>query len=245
MQLTIVIPAHNEEEIIIKTLEDLKKRIKIPHKIIVVNDCSTDHTEKIIKEYAKKHKNVSCIRTDSKNRGFANALKKGFSVVKRGVIVPVMADLCDEPETINKMYTKIQKGYDVVCGSRYTKGGKKDGGPILQHYLSLFVCLSLQFLTRIPTSDVSNAFKMYRKEWLDRIRINSESGVEASMEMLFQMYFNGAKITELPTVWKGRTVGKSKFKIFQRTPRYLRIYLWAIENSFRSKIGLPAKAFYI
>lgn len=245
MDLTVIIPAYNEEGVIIQTLDGLKNAIKVPHKIIVVNDCSTDRTENVVIQYSKKNKNISCISTSPTARGFSNALKKGFLAVRQGVMVPVMADLCDDPKTINKMYSKIQEGWDAVCGSRYTKGGKKNGGPILQHYLSWFVCRSLQSLTGIPTSDASNAFKMYRKEWLDQIRINPQSGVEASMEILFQMYFNGARITELPTVWKGRTVGQSKFKILQRTPRYLRIYMWAIENSFRNRVGLPMKKFYI
>lgn len=245
MDLTIVIPAHNEEGIIIKTLESLKRVVKIRHKIIIVNDCSTDQTEQVINQYAKKNENVICLRTTPKTRGFANALKKGFMAVSAGAVIPVMADLCDEPQTINKMYTQIQKDWDVVCGSRYMKGGRKEGGPILQHYLSFFVCRSLQFLTGVPTSDVSNAFKMYKKEWLDKVEMNPISGVEASMELLFQMYFGNAKITEVPTKWKGRTVGKSKFKIFERTPRYSRIYLWALENAFRKSFSLPLKNFYI
>lgn len=245
MDLTIVIPAHNEEGIIIKTLESLKKVVKIRHKIIVVNDCSTDQTEQVVNQYAKKNKNITCLRTSPERRGFASALEKGFLVTSGGVIVPVMADLCDEPKTINKMYSKIEKGWDVVCGSRYMKGGRKEGGPILQHYLSMFVCRSLQLLTGVPTSDVTNAFKMYKKEWLSQVKINPKSGVEASMETLLQMYFNGAKITEVPTKWIGRTMGKSKFKILQRTPRYSRIYLWAVENSLRTKFGVLAKEFYI
>lgn len=244
MNLTIIIPAHNEEEAIIKTLESLKRSIKIPHKIIVIDDSSSDQTKDVVNNYIKKNKNVICTQTTPNVRGFANALKLGFSRVQSGVIVPVMADLCDEPKTINEMYSKIQKGWDVVCGSRYMKGGRKKGGPILQHYLSVIVCRTVQLLTGVPTSDVSNAFKMYRKEWLDRVKINPSSGVEASMEILLQTYFNGAKITEIPTTWRGRTDGASKFKIIERTPRYSRICLWAFENSIRKLFGIKLQKFY-
>lgn len=245
MDLTIIIPAHNEEGSIIKTLEGLKKAIKVPHKTVIVNDCSTDQTEQVVNQYAKKNKNISCLQTTPKAQGFANALKKGFMAVSTGAIVPIMADLCDEPKTINIMYDKMQKGWDVVCGSRYMKGGEKTGGSLLQHYLSKFVCKSLKYVTGIPTSDVSNAFKMYRKEWLSQVKINPKSGVEASMEILFQMYFNGAKITEVPTSWIGRKVGKSKFQILHRAPRYIHIYLWALENSMRKMLGIKLKKFYV
>ena len=243
MDLTIIIPAHNEEGIIIKTLENLKKAVKVPHKIIVIDD-STDNTEKIVNNYSRKHKNVSIIHGQPNTVSFSNALRIGFKSVSTNYLVVVMADLCDNPKTINQMYRKI-KNWDVVCGSRYMKGGKKTGGPALQNHLSVFVCKSLRLLTGIPTLDVSNAFKMYRKDWLDRVKINPQSGVEASMEIVFQMYFKGARITEIPTSWEGRTIGKSKFKILKRAPRYLRIYLWALENSIRKLFHLNIKEFYI
>lgn len=245
MDLTIIIPAHNEEEVILKTLESIKKKVKIPHKIIVVNDCSTDGTQDVVQQYAKDNKNISCLKTTPRSRGFANALKRGFLKVKRGAVVPVMADLCDDPKTINKMYKEIQKGWDVVCASRYMRGGRKIGGPKLQHYLSKFICLSLHLLTGVPTTDVSNAFKMYRKDVLEKARINPKSGVESSMETLLQLYFKDARITQVPTTWKGRTIGKSKFKIIERSPRYFRIYRWAFENSIRQRLGVRMKDFYV
>lgn len=244
MDLTIVIPAHNEEKIIAKTLDSIGKNVKIPHKIVVVNDCSTDNTEEVVKTYSKTNKNIIYTETSPKQRGFANALQKGFSLVKTGAVVPVMADLCDDPRTINNMFKKISKGWDVVCGSRYMKGGKKYGGPVLQHHFSKSICLSLQALTRIPTSDVSNAFKMYKIEALKKAETNPGSGVESSMETLLQLYFKNVRITEVPTIWKGRTVGKSKFRIFERAPRYIKIYLWALENTVRKKVGRKLKKFY-
>ena len=244
MNLTIIIPAFNEEKVIIKTLEDLRKNVKIPHKILVVDGCSTDNTYKVIKDYNLKNKNVNVILTKLKDRRFASSIKVGFDRVKAGAVVVVMADLCDDPKTINLMYKKILAGFDVVCGSRYIQGGGKDGGPILQNYLSRFICLSLHLLVGIPTTDVSNAFKMYRKTILKNVRVNPISGVEGSMEIFLQVYyFNNPKVVEVPTKWQGRTVGQSKFKLLQRTPRYLRIYTWALENSIRKYLGFNLKKF--
>lgn len=243
--LTIVIPARNEEAVILKTLEKIKGTVKIPHKIVVINDFSTDRTEEVVRRYRKRQKNITIVRTNNKMRGFSGALKHGFNEAKGEFVVPVMADLCDDPATINKMYSKIQRGWDIVCGSRYIKGGGKEGGPGLQGFLSKLVCKSLHYLTGIPTEDVSNAFKMYRKEVLKNIIINSGSGVEASMEITLQAYFQRAKIVDVPTRWVGRKVGKSKFKLLQRAPRYLRIYLWALENSVRKRLGFGLKAFYV
>lgn len=244
MELTIIIPARDEEDVVLKTLKTIDKKVKVPHKVVVVNDFSEDGTEKVIEEYSKKNNSVIAIRNTPRRKGFAGALQTGIEIVDEGAVVIVMADSCDDPNTINLMYKKLQEGWDAACGSRYMKGGRKTGGPRLQGFFSNLVCWSLHRLTGIPTKDTSNAFKMYRREVLDNVVFNPESGVEASMEIVLQTYFNGAKITEIPTSWEGRKVGQSKFKMLQRTPRYFRIFCWAIENSIRKSFFLKLKPFY-
>lgn len=238
--LTIIVPAKKEEEAVINTLKKIKERVKTPHKIIVVNDSfDGDNTGEIVKKYAKKNKNVFVII----NRGnlhptFASALILGFNNIKEGVVIPVMADLCDRVEDIDIMYKKIHKGWDIVCASRYVKGGGKKGGPLIQSVCSFIVCSFLHFVTGVPTTDVSNAFKMYKKDVLNKVVINAKSGVEVSMAITLQAYFNNAKITEVPTRWIGRTLGASKFKIIERTPPYYKICLWAIKSTIRRYLHL-------
>lgn len=187
---------------------------------------------------------ISLVGNYGKSRRFSSALKVGFKNTKSEYALPVMADLCDDPVTINKIYSKLSEEWDIVCGSRYMRGGKKVGGHIIQNFCSFMVCRTLHFFTGIPTRDVSNAFKMYRLSILKNVTFNLPSGVEASMELTLQAFFNGAKITEIPTTWLGRTLGQTKFKIFDRTPRYARIVCWSIENSFRKRLGLKLKEFY-
>lgn len=243
-KLTIVIPARNEKEVIIKTLDSLCKNVKTNHDILVVDD-SNDGTTIVVEKYMKTHKNVSLIKGDPKNKSFARALRIGFKKAKTEAAVVVMADLCDDPKTIDKMFDKFSKGWDIVCGSRYMKGGKKVGGRIIQNFCSFMVCKTLYVVTGIPTKDVSNAFKMYRLSALKKVKFNLSSGVEASMEITLQAFFNGAKITEIPTTWLGRTLGQTKFKILDRTPKYARIVCWSIENSFRKSLRLKLKEFYV
>lgn len=231
--LTIIIPARNEESTIIKTLERLIKQVKVPCQYIVVSDQSTDQTVSKVKKCIRKHPNVALLETTLYENGFANAIKKGFEKTRSKYVIPVMADLCDDPRTINIMYQKILEGYDIVVGSRYISGGGKSGGPKLQGVLSKAVCLSLHLLTSIPTHDISNSFKLYRKSILTNLKINKSFGVEISMDLILQAYFKGARITEMPTHWFGRTEGQSKFKIFQRFPRYLNIYLWALKERLK------------
>lgn len=240
--LTIIVPAKKEEEAVIFTLEEIKKRVKTPHKIIVVNDSfEGDNTGDIVKKYIKKNKNASVvINRSNPHPTFASALILGFNKTKEGVVIPVMADLCDRAEDIDIMYKKMNDGsdWDIVCGSRYIKGGGKKGGPLIQSICSFIICSFLHYIVGVPTTDVSNAFKMYKKDVLNEAVINKKNGVEISMAITLQAYFNGAKITEVPTRWIGRALGKSKFKIIERTPPYFKICLWATKNTLRKYLHL-------
>lgn len=230
-KLSIIIPARNEEKVIMKTLSSLKRKVDIAHEIIVIDDCSTDHTQAVVSSYIKDNPNVNLVKTTNRKKGFSQAIRKGIGQAKTNIIVIVMADLCDDPKTINKMYKLINQGWDIVCGSRYIKGGDKQGGPKLQGFLSSFVCISLYYLIGIPTHDVSNAFKMYQKGVFTNLKFNPNSGLEISMDLTLQAFFKGYKMTEIPTKWKGRTVGYSKFKLFERSPEYIKIYLQALLTS--------------
>ncbi len=226
MDLSIIIPAKNEEENIEKTITAITKVLdNIKAEIIVVNDHSTDKTEEVVKNISQKIPYVRIIKNE-KNPGFENALFSGFENAKGKFVLPIMADESDEPATIPVMLEKAQKGYDMVCGSRYMKNGGKSGGPKLQGFFSAFVGKSLHYLIRIPTRDISNAFKMYRKNALDKIELK-EKGFAVSMEAALKLYFSGYRLTEVPTIWYGRKKGKSKFKLTRTFP-YIKLYSGAI-----------------
>ena len=121
----IVIPALNEEETILVTLRRIEGEIDLDYQVIVVNDHSTDRTEEVVRGFAVEHPNVQLVNNEG-GRGFTNALRVGYDAAGEGVIVTMMADLCDDPQTLPLMYEKIVDGYDVVCGSRYMPGGGKE-----------------------------------------------------------------------------------------------------------------------
>lgn len=226
MKLSIAIPAYNEEENIGQVIEQIENMVKLPFDLIVVNDHSADKTAEIVTGLTKKFNNIILIE-NKLTPGFANAIKTGLLSAKTEVVVPVMGDLCDDLETIPVMFKKIEDGFDVVCGSRYIKGGSRIGGSKVKGFFSFLVGLTMSIFTGIPTRDVANAFKMYRKRVVDNISIES-TGFEISMEMALKAYFKGFKVTEVPTVWREREKGKSSFKMFNLTPNYSRWYLWAL-----------------
>jgi glycosyltransferase involved in cell wall biosynthesis len=239
MDLTIVIPVHNEEENLAFTITNLENNVKTPHLILIVNDHSSDGTIQVVNTLSERYPNIRCVN-NTYPPGFGNCIRKGIEAAETEIFVLVMADLCDDPQVIDEMYNRIKSGYDIVVGSRYSRGGKRIGGPPLKAFFSRFVSLSLHWITAIPTRDIANAFKMYRKDIVKNIEIESH-GFELSLEIPLKAYFKGYKITEIPTIWKERTKGKSSFKIFKVLPGYLKWYLWAIKNTFLRCFNNSAK----
>jgi glycosyltransferase involved in cell wall biosynthesis len=227
MKLSIIIPAHNEEANISEAVEKIEAYIgDLDYELVIIDDHSTDNTAVFVNKLSRKYQNIRLVQ-NLFDKGFAQALKTGFSNIHNDVVVPVMGDLCDDLSTLKKMLDKIDAGFDIVCGSRYIPGGARIGGSRLKGFFSRFVGKSLYYLLGLPTHDIANAFKMYRRKVIESVEINSR-GFEISMEIPLKAYYLGFKITEVPTVWCERTKGKSSFRMFKLFPAYLKLYLWAI-----------------
>jgi glycosyltransferase involved in cell wall biosynthesis len=210
MDLSIIIPVFWEEKNIIKTLNEIKKKVKTACEILLIYDFEKDPTIPVVKKYLKETKdfNIKLIKNSFGNgRGVVNAVKTGF-----------------------KKAQQIKKGYDIVCGSRYMPGGQMIGGPFVKKNLSRLAGLSAHFLFKIPTHDVTNAFKMYKKKVVDEINIESTGGFEYNFEIIVKAFKKGYKITEIPTSWQDRTEGKSKFKLIKWLPKYIKWYFYLLKT---------------
>lgn len=228
-KLTIILPVYHEEENIQEVIAQIQKHVKTPHSVMVVYDLKDDPTLAKIKEM-KLQKSI-VLQKNIYGRGIVNALKTGIQKAKSEIVVIMMADLSDDPKDIDKMVKKIDQGYDIVCASRYSQKGKRIGGPVFKGFLSRISCLSLAFFTGIPTKDATNAFKLFRRDIFKNIKIESVGGFEFPLEVTVKAFVQGKKITEIPTVWKERESGNSKFKLLHWFPQYLRWYFFAISNS--------------
>lgn len=226
--LDIVVPVYNEKDNIRKTIEEIENKVKTPHNILIIYDFEEDNTLPVVKDIMAKQANIKLIK-NMYGRGVLNAIKSGFASAKNEAVLVTMADLSDDLSNVDAMYKKLEKeGYDIVCGSRYMKGGEQLGGPQVKSFLSRMAGLSLHYMFGFPTHDVSNSFKMYRKAVLDKIKIESTGGFELGMEIVVKAYKNGYKITELPTRWADREAGQSRFKFWAWLPKYLHWYFYAI-----------------
>jgi dolichol-phosphate mannosyltransferase len=225
------VPVFNEKEVIVSTLEEIKKKISTPHRVRIVYDFDEDNTLPVVREYVESNKieNILLLKNDY-GRGVLHAIKKGFHASEALATLVVMGDLSDDLGVVDSMFAKIQEGYDIVCGSRYMPGGRQIGGPKFKGFLSRMAGLSLHWLVNIPTHDVSNSFKMYRTSLLKSITLESTGGFEIGLEVLVKAFSSGHKIAEVPSIWKDRVAGKSNFKLMKWLPKYLKWYFYALKH---------------
>ena len=99
--------------------------------------------------------------------------------------------------------------------------------------LSRFAGVSLHLIAGVPTHDATNSFKLYRRSLFERIRIESRGGFEIGMEILIKAHLLGCKIGEVPSTWRDRSGGESKFKLFKWLPHYLHWYFLAFRGRFQ------------
>jgi hypothetical protein len=123
------------------------------------------------------------------------------------------------------MYFLINKGYDIVCPSRYCKKGKQEGGGFIKSTLSKYAGISLRYITGIRLHDWTNNFRLYRKSFINSIKLESKQGFEIGLEILYKGYCGNNSIMEIPCVWNERKIGESKFIILKLLPYYFNWYI--------------------
>ena len=174
MQLDIVIPCFNEEEVIRDThtrvrnvLEEIKdKEILEEFNIIYIDDGSTDLTFEILDELSREEEFVKVI-SFSKNFGHQAALSAGLRIAEGDAVVTLDADLQDPPELIEKMVNHYHKGFEVVYGIRNDRGGDSFFKRITANaFYKLMQWLGAPIIPnhaefRLVTRQVLQAFKNY------------------------------------------------------------------------------------
>jgi glycosyltransferase involved in cell wall biosynthesis len=148
--LNIVVPVYNEGDNFERLYKEVQKKITVPKRLIVVYDFDEDNTLPVARNIAKKDSSVELVK-NTIGRGALNAIKTGFDHVKEGPVLVTMADLADDLKTVDAMYACYVDGAHLVCGSRYMKGGKQVGGPLVKRTMSRIAGVSLRYMRGFPT----------------------------------------------------------------------------------------------
>lgn len=229
-KLSIIIPARNESEnlkLCIKEIADELIKNGIKYEILVVDDGSTDNTSEIISNFAQNNTSVKCIRNDGEN-GFGRAVRLGLDHFKGDAVAIMMADRSDSPTDLVNYWNILGRGYECVMGSRFIRGGSVTDYPKIKLLMNRIVNTLIKYAFRIPTNDVTNAFKIYKREVIDGCRPFISPHFNLTVEIPLKAIIRGYSWKVVPISWKNRQKGVAKLKLREMGSRYFFIvaYLW-------------------
>lgn len=229
-KLSVVIPAQNEEECIVSTVQHLNQTLKaskIKHEIIVVDDGSIDSTWNILLNLKGKIPELVPIQNIPPH-GFGCAVRRGLKVITGDAVVIMMADESDDCNNVIHYWDALQKGYECVFGSRFVKGGRVIGYPLLKYVLNRLANHFIRLIFRINLNDTTNAFKAYRKTVIQGCSPLLSLHFNLTVELPLKAIVRGYSWTVIPITWRNRKGGIAKFKIKEMGSRYFFIimYIW-------------------
>ena len=206
-ELSLFLPVLNEEENlrpmhakIRKALESLGKMAEV----IYVDDGSTDKSLQVLKEIAAGDERVHVISL-RRNYGQTAAMSAGIDAAKGEILIPMDADLQNDPKDISRLLNKLDEGYDVVSGWRKDR---KDA-LVLRKIPSQIANKIISWIGGVPLHDYGCSLKAYRREVIQDVKLYGE------MHRFIPIYASwaGARVTEIPVDHHARTMGKSKYGI--------------------------------
>ena len=227
LKLSIIIPAHNEEKNLGKTVDELEKvlnREEISYEIILVNDNSTDGTQQVIFGLMSKNPSISTVNRTPPG-GFGRAIRSGLESVEGDAVVICMADCSDDPEDVIKYYRKLEEGYDCVFGSRFTKGSEVVNYPRNKLVVNRIVNKCIQIMFRCKFNDLTNAFKAYRTSVIQTCGPYRSCHYIITLELSLSALIRKYSIAQIPINWYGRTWGSSHLSLRTMGRRYLETLL--------------------
>ena len=237
MILSVVIPAHNEEGCIEGTVRSLHARLEaeeIAHEILVVNDNSSDATEAILRELGEELPSVRYVNNPPPH-GFGFAVRCGLDHFTGDAVAVYMADASDRPEDLVRYYrTLVDRGVDCVFGSRFISGGRAHDYPALKLALNRAANSFIQLLFGLKYNDITNAFKLYRREVIDGSRPLLSHHFNLTVELPLKAIVRGYSYRVVPNEWINRKVGASKLNIQEMGSRYLFIVLYCFIEKWLS-----------
>ena len=238
MKLSVVIPAHNEEECIENTIRSLVECLRteqIEFEIVVVNDNSSDRTPEILRAMAWKIPELRCLNNPPPN-GFGFAVRHGLDHYTGDAVAVYMADASDRPEDLVRFFcTMVERDVDCVFGSRFMKGARTTDYPKPKLIINRIANSFIQVLFALAYNDVTNAFKLYRRPVIDGLRPLLSHHFNLTVELPLKSIVRGYSYTILPNDWINRKAGESKLKIKEMGSRYLFIVLYCFIERWLSR----------
>lgn len=224
MNVSLVIPAKNEERNLGILLNELRKRYKNNYEIIVVNDASTDRTADIAKQYK------ATVVTNTKSHGKGFALRTGFAHASGDIIVMMDADLSHKAEDLPLLLAPLNdETIGLVLASR-SLGGSEEY-TFLRAIGNILITNACNLFLGTAVFDAINGYKAMRKEVTEGLHCN---GFEIEIEIIARAKRLGLGIMEVPSQERARAAGTSNLRVVKDGYKFFRQIL---AESVRNKLS--------
>ena len=220
MRISVVLPCRNEEKAIgicIKKIKQAFTSLKEKSYEIIISDSSSDKSAEIAKKMGVKVVKHNLV-------GYGNAYLQGLKHAKGKYIIMGDADNTYNFLEIPRFVRELDKGYDLVIGSRLAGKIEKRAMPFSHRHLGTPVMNFLLWLFfRKKTSDCNSGFRAIKKEALDKLNLRT-GGMEFASEMIIKAAKKNLKIKEIPITYSQR-IGPSKLNTLNDGWKHLRFML--------------------
>lgn len=221
MKVVVIIPTYNEKGNIERLIEILEKEVfpKIKNHdidILVADDSSPDGTANVVQSLMKTWENIQLSSGEKQGLGAAYVRGMTYAIDKMAadVVFEMDADLSHDPYKIPQFLNKIDSGFDMVVGTRYSEGGSiPSNWPIQRKAFSVFGNLLVRtILMRFKIHDWTGGFRALKKEVFlkEKQELTSFRGYTFQVSFLHKAARDGFKIGEVPINFTDRTLGRSK-----------------------------------
>ena len=222
MKISVVIPAYNEEIWIKSTIENIHSSLTghaIIHEIIVIYDVCQDNTESILNNL-KENNSYLIVEKNKGVKGFGNSIQHGIELACGEYVAIMMGDGSDSPEDLNRYFLKAEEGYDAVFGNRFMRGGSIIDYPLSKLILNRLANFIICFLFFTKYSDITNAFKLYRRNVILKLKPFVSAHYNITVELPLKILSRGFNFAVLPNSWKNRNGVIKRLKVTKMANRY-------------------------
>jgi dolichol-phosphate mannosyltransferase len=213
MKALVLVPTYNERENLPILIGGLMAHPNVH--VLVIDDGSPDGTGDVADALAREHGGRVQVMHRTGPRGLGRSYLDGFKVAVASdadVVCQMDADLSHDPKYLPAMFAAIERGADLVIGSRYAEGGGVENWPLRRVLLSAFANRYIRLVTGLRTRDCTAGFRCWRRSMLARLELDAitSEGYAFLTEVIFQAARAGATIAEVPITFVERRQGASK-----------------------------------
>jgi len=240
----VVIPTYNEaanvEGIVRATVAELERLVPDAHRVLIVDDNSPDGTGAIADRLADSLPAIEVLHRQAKT-GLGHAYLAGFARALSGdaeLVIEMDADFSHDPRYLQALLDAARDA-DLVLGSRYVAGGGVEDWGIVRRLISRGGCLYARTLLGVGVHDLTGGFKCIHRRVLETIGLETirAEGYVFQIEVTYRALLAGFKVTEVPIVFRDRSVGSSKM-----SSRIAAEAMWAVPLLRRRAPAMVARA---